>query len=106
MRCSFAPAGCGKGTHGPKIEGRLGVPQLSTGDMLRAAVAAETAVGLEAAAVMKDGGLVSDAIVLGVIRDRIKGEGARCCFSNLILFCNCSLPRDSNVRPCSPFPFS
>eukprot|EP00804_Cyclotella_cryptica_P007999 CCRYP_016005-RB/>CCRYP_016005-RB protein AED:0.04 eAED:0.04 QI:667/1/1/1/1/1/2/70/227 len=68
----FGPPGAGKGTHGPKIEGLLGIPQLSTGDMLRAAVAAKTEVGLKAAAVMKAGGLVSDDIVIGIIRDRIR----------------------------------
>lgn len=50
----------------------LGVPQLSTGDMLRAAVAAQTEVGKQAQAVMKAGGLVSDDIVVGIIRDRIQ----------------------------------
>jgi len=64
--------GAGKGTHGPKIEDLLGIPQLSTGDMLRAAVTAKTEVGLKAAAVMKAGGLVSDDIVIGIIRDRIR----------------------------------
>lgn len=68
----FGPPGAGKGTHGPKIEDLLGIPQLSTGDMLRAAVAAKTEVGLKAAAVMKAGGLVSDDIVIGIIRDRIR----------------------------------
>jgi adenylate kinase len=68
----FGPPGAGKGTHGPKIEDMLGIPQLSTGDMLRAAVAAKTEVGLKAAAVMKAGGLVSDDIVIGIIRDRIR----------------------------------
>jgi len=68
----FGPPGAGKGTHGPKIEGLLGIPQLSTGDMLRAAVGAKTEVGLKAAAVMKAGGLVSDDIVIGIIRDRIR----------------------------------
>jgi len=68
----FGPPGAGKGTHGPKIEDMLGIPQLSTGDMLRAAVAAKSDVGLKAAAVMKAGGLVSDEIVIGIIRDRIK----------------------------------
>eukprot|EP00525_Craspedostauros_australis_P013385 CAMPEP_0198118574 /NCGR_PEP_ID=MMETSP1442-20131203/22238_1 /TAXON_ID= /ORGANISM="Craspedostauros australis, Strain CCMP3328" /LENGTH=225 /DNA_ID=CAMNT_0043776855 /DNA_START=11 /DNA_END=688 /DNA_ORIENTATION=- len=67
----FGPPGAGKGTHGPKIEGLLGIPQLSTGDMLRAAVSAGTEVGKKAAAVMKAGGLVSDEIVVGIIRDRI-----------------------------------
>mmetsp|Transcript_2697 Transcript_2697/g.4011 ORF Transcript_2697/g.4011 Transcript_2697/m.4011 type:complete len:314 (-) Transcript_2697:105-1046(-) len=68
----FGPPGAGKGTHGPKVEDLLGVPQLSTGDMLRAAVAAQTEVGKQAQAVMKAGGLVSDDIVVGIIRDRIQ----------------------------------
>jgi adenylate kinase len=68
----FGPPGAGKGTHGPKIEALLSVPQLSTGDMLRAAVSAQTAIGQQAAAVMKAGGLVSDDIVIGIIRERIQ----------------------------------
>lgn len=68
----FGPPGAGKGTHGPKIEDMLGIPQLSTGDMLRAAVANKTEVGKKAEAVMKAGGLVSDDIVVGIIRDRIQ----------------------------------
>ena len=68
----FGPPGAGKGTHAPKIEALLNIPQLSTGDMLRAAVAAQTPVGKKAEAVMKAGGLVSDDIVVGIIRDRIK----------------------------------
>eukprot|EP00977_Amphora_coffeiformis_P014953 scaffold4269_cov168-Amphora_coffeaeformis.AAC.4 len=68
----FGPPGAGKGTHGPKIEDMLGIPQLSTGDMLREAVANKTEVGKKAEAVMKAGGLVSDDIVVGIIRDRIK----------------------------------
>jgi len=68
----FGPPGAGKGTHGPKIEDMLGIPQLSTGDMLRAAVAAQSEVGKKAQAVMKAGGLVSDDIVVGIIRDRIQ----------------------------------
>lgn len=73
----FGPPGAGKGTHGPKIEDLLGIPQLSTGDMLRAAVAAQTEVGKKAQAVMKAGGLVSDEIVVGIIRDRIKEEDCK-----------------------------
>jgi len=69
--------GSGKGTHGPKIEELLGVPQLSTGDMLRAAVAAQTEVGKKAQAVMKAGGLVSDDIVIGIIHDRIQEPDCR-----------------------------
>jgi len=68
----FGPPGAGKGTHGPKIEDMLGVPQLSTGDMLRAAVSAQSEVGKQAQAVMKAGGLVSDDIVVGIIKDRIQ----------------------------------
>jgi adenylate kinase len=68
----FGPPGAGKGTHGPKIEDMLGIPQLSTGDMLRAAVSAGTEVGKKAEAIMKAGGLVSDDIVIGIIRDRIQ----------------------------------
>merc|ERR1719473_990794 len=67
----FGPPGAGKGTHAPKIVEKYGLPQLSTGDMLRAAVAAGTEVGLKAKAVMESGGLVSDDIVVGIIKDRI-----------------------------------
>ncbi|KAG7371492.1 adenylate kinase-domain containing protein [Nitzschia inconspicua] len=73
----FGPPGAGKGTQGPKIEDLLGIPQLSTGDMLRAAVSAGTEVGKKAEAVMKAGGLVSDEIVIGIIRDRIKEDDCR-----------------------------
>lgn len=73
----FGPPGAGKGTHGPKIEDLLGIPQLSTGDMLRAAVSAGTEVGKKAKAIMKAGGLVSDEIVIGIIRDRIQEEDCR-----------------------------
>lgn len=73
----FGPPGAGKGTHGPKIENILGIPQLSTGDMLRAAVAGQTETGQKAHAVMKAGGLVSDEIVVGIIRDRIKEKDCK-----------------------------
>lgn len=73
----FGPPGAGKGTHGPKIEELLNLPQLSTGDMLRAAVAAQTEVGKKAQAIMKAGGLVSDDIVVGIIRDRIKEDDCK-----------------------------
>ena len=68
----FGPPGAGKGTHAPKIEAKLGTPQLSTGDMLRAAVAAGTPVGKQAKAAMDAGALVTDDIVCGIIADRIK----------------------------------
>ena len=67
----FGPPGAGKGTHAPKLVDKLGAPQLSTGDMLRAAVAAGTDVGNKAKSVMESGGLVGDDIVVGIIKDRI-----------------------------------
>jgi len=73
----FGPPGAGKGTHGPKMEDLLGIPQLSTGDMLRAAVANKTEIGKKAEAIMKAGGLVSDDIVVGIIRDRIQEPDCR-----------------------------
>jgi len=68
----FGAPGAGKGTQGPRIVDELGIPQLSTGDMLREAVAAGTEVGMRAKQVMASGGLVSDDIVIGIINDRIK----------------------------------
>jgi len=71
------PPGAGKGTQAARLVEKYGIPQLSTGDMLRAAVAAETPVGLKAKAVMDAGGLVSDEIVVGIIRDRIAEDDAK-----------------------------
>lgn len=68
----FGPPGAGKGTHAPKIVERCGTPQLSTGDMLRAAVAAGTEVGKKAKDLMAAGALVTDDVVIGIIRDEIK----------------------------------
>lgn len=68
----FGPPGAGKGTQGPSISEKYGIPQLSTGDMLRAAVRNQTEIGLKAKAVMESGNLVSDDIVVGIISDRIK----------------------------------
>merc|ERR1719310_2350464 len=68
----FGPPGAGKGTQSPKIVEKMNTPSLSTGDMLREAVAAGTEVGLKAKAVMESGGLVSDEIVVGIIKDRIQ----------------------------------
>ena len=67
----LGPPGAGKGTQARMLETRFGLVQLSTGDLLRAAVAAGTDAGKEADAVMKAGGLVSDAIVINILRDRM-----------------------------------
>ncbi|HRK18816.1 MAG TPA: adenylate kinase [Hyphomicrobiaceae bacterium] len=67
----LGPPGAGKGTQAQKITATRGIPQLSTGDMLRAAVKAGTETGKKAKAVMEAGGLVSDEIVIGIIEDRI-----------------------------------
>ena len=64
--------GAGKGTQAAFICKRCGIPQISTGDMLRAAVKAGTALGLAAKSVMDAGGLVSDDIIIGLVRDRLK----------------------------------
>ncbi|MGF9759860.1 adenylate kinase [Microvirga sp. 0TCS3.31] len=72
----LGPPGAGKGTQAVRLVERLGIPQLSTGDMLRAAVAAGTPVGLKAKAVMDRGDLVSDDIVVGIIADRIEEQDA------------------------------
>ena len=73
----LGPPGAGKGTQAVRLVERLGIPQLSTGDMLRAAVAAGTPVGLKAKAVMDRGDLVSDEIVVGITADRIEEADAR-----------------------------
>ncbi|MED5238917.1 MAG: adenylate kinase [Pseudomonadota bacterium] len=63
--------GAGKGTQAQFIKEQFGIPQISTGDMLRAAVKAGTPLGLEAKKVMDAGGLVSDDIILGLVKERI-----------------------------------
>jgi adenylate kinase len=63
--------GAGKGTQATFICQRFGIPQISTGDMLRAAVKAGTPLGLEAKKVMDSGGLVSDDIIIGLVKERI-----------------------------------
>jgi len=67
----LGPPGAGKGTQASRLEADRGMVQLSTGDMLRAAVKSGTPVGLQAKAVMEAGELVSDAIVSGIIGERL-----------------------------------
>jgi len=67
----LGPPGAGKGTQAQRLVHKHGIVQLSTGEMLRAAVAAQTPVGLQAKDIMATGGLVPDEIVIGIISDRL-----------------------------------
>jgi adenylate kinase len=76
----LGPPGAGKGTQASQLVKERGLVQLSTGDMLRAAVAAGTPVGLQAKSVMESGGLVSDEIVNGILSERLDHPDARAGF--------------------------
>ena len=67
----LGPPGAGKGTQAERLVAELGIPQISTGDMLRAAVAAGSEVGREAKTYMDRGDLVPDAVVIGVAKERL-----------------------------------
>jgi adenylate kinase len=73
----LGPPGSGKGTQAQRLVQRYGIVQLSTGEMLRAAVAAGTPVGLRAKDIMASGGLVPDDVVVGIISDRIEQPDAK-----------------------------
>ena len=73
----LGPPGSGKGTQALRLVAKHGIVQLSTGEMLRAAVAAETPIGLQAKDIMANGGLVPDEVVVGIISDRIEQPDAR-----------------------------
>ena len=73
----LGPPGAGKGTQANFIKERFGIPQISTGDMLRAAVKAGTPLGIEAKKVMDAGGLMSDDIIIGLVKDRLQQDDCK-----------------------------
>jgi adenylate kinase len=70
----FGPPGVGKGTQAKLLSAKLSIPHISTGDVLREAVAAKTELGIKAKTVMDGGQLVSDDIMIGIIRDVLRSE--------------------------------
>ena len=74
----LGPPGCGKGTQAQKLIREFGFVQLSTGDMLRAAISKGTEIGMQAKSIIDKGELVSDKIVTGIVRDRIFSTECEC----------------------------
>jgi adenylate kinase len=74
----IGPPGSGKGTQAKRLASQLAIPHISTGDMLREAVADGTELGREAAPIMASGGLVPDDLMIGIVRDRVsKADAAK-----------------------------
>tara|TARA_R110002124_G_scaffold63350_42_gene173512 strand:- start:29359 stop:29928 length:570 start_codon:yes stop_codon:yes gene_type:complete len=73
----LGPPGAGKGTQAKILVEAYGIPQLSTGDILRAAIAAKTPLGLEAKAIVDRGDLVSDAVVNGIVSERLDADDCK-----------------------------
>ena len=73
----LGPPGAGKGTQAAHICEKFNIPQISTGDMLRAAVVAGTEIGLEAKKVIDAGGLVSDDIIIALVKERIQSQDCK-----------------------------
>ncbi|NLJ27920.1 MAG: AAA family ATPase, partial [Deltaproteobacteria bacterium] len=68
----LGPPGAGKGTQAARLIAKYGIPQISTGDMLRAALKEGTPLGLEAKTYMDKGALVPDSVVIGLVKERIQ----------------------------------
>ena len=77
----LGPPGAGKGTQAQFIKEQLSIPQISTGDMLRAAVSSGSELGNRVKAVMDSGGLVSDEIIIALVKERIRKPIAQMVFS-------------------------
>lgn len=73
----LGPPGSGKGTQGDRLAAHFGIPHISTGDMLRAAIEADTELGRQAKEYMDAGGLVPDSLVVGIVAERLAQDDAR-----------------------------
>jgi adenylate kinase len=73
----LGPPGAGKGTQSAKISAHFGIPQISTGDMLRAAIKAGTPIGMAAKKIVDSGRLVDDATILGIVKERLKAPDCK-----------------------------
>ncbi len=73
----LGPPGAGKGTHAQKLMNEMGIPQISTGDMLRAAIKAETPLGQSAKRYIDAGELVPDEVVIGIVKERLQAPDCR-----------------------------